>query len=82
MVREVVEEVATIIISDRHLNIAAVIRRLYTLCWQIPDYICQAYIHWDNLLLGIEVFDTSIIYQETSILNLYLIFIYVEDIGR
>ena len=38
MVREVVE-VATIIISNRHLNIVTVIRTLYTLFWQIPDYI-------------------------------------------
>ena len=68
MVREVVE-VATIIINDRHLIIATVIRRLYTLCWQIPDYICQAYIHWNNLLLRIAVFDMSIIYDETFILN-------------
>ena len=75
MVREVVE-VATIIISVRHLIIVTVIRRLYTL------YVKLTYTGWGNLLLGIEVFDTSIIYQETSILNLYLIFIYVEDIGR
>ena len=32
-------------------------------------------------MLGIEVFDMSIIYKETFILNLYLNFIYVGDIG-
>ena len=43
IVREVVEEVATITISVRHLIIAAVIRRLYTLCWQILIYVKLTY---------------------------------------
>ena len=34
MVKEVVEEIATMNVSVRHLIIATVIRRL---CWQIPD---------------------------------------------
>ena len=52
MVKEVVEEIATMNISVRHLIIATVIRRLYVGKYLICAFIRLAYIHRETLLLG------------------------------
>ena len=51
-VKEVVEEIATMNISVRHLIIATVIRRLYVGKYLTCAFIRQAYIYRETLLLG------------------------------